>query len=118
MSNNTLTSLLFSFRGRANRKQFWMATLAIMLLVILVMLADMKLFGNGEPSTLTYVLYVLSFWPMYAIQVKRWHDRNKSGWWALLTLIPIIGAIWVLIECGFLAGTPGSNRFGEAPADG
>ena len=47
-----------------------------------------------------------------AIQVKRWHDRNKSGWWVLIGLIPLIGGIWALIETGFLAGDDGENRFG------
>jgi uncharacterized membrane protein YhaH (DUF805 family) len=54
-------------------------------------------------------------WPALALQVKRWHDRDKSGWWVLIAFIPIIGAFWVLIECGFLDGTPGPNRFGPSP---
>ncbi len=42
---------------------------------------------------------------------------DKSGWWMLIALIPIIGSIWFLIELGFLAGTPGPNRFGPPPTD-
>ena len=49
------------------------------------------------------------------IERKRWHDRDKSGWWALLNLIPVIGTLWILIECGFLRGTYGGNRFGPDP---
>ena len=49
------------------------------------------------------------------VGIKRWHDRDKSGWWSLIAFIPLIGFLWVLIECGFLAGTSGSNRFGEDP---
>ncbi|TGR16409.1 DUF805 domain-containing protein, partial [Mesorhizobium sp. M8A.F.Ca.ET.197.01.1.1] len=46
---------------------------------------------------------------------KRWHDRNKSGWWTLIGLIPIIGGIWLLIELGILEGTRGANQYGPDP---
>jgi uncharacterized membrane protein YhaH (DUF805 family) len=64
--------------------------------------------------TLVPVLIValVFLWPNYAICTKRWHDRGKSGWWSLIILIPIIGAIWMLVECGFLSGEDGSNHYG------
>ena len=49
--------------------------------------------------------------PQYAIAAKRWHDRNKSGWWSLISLIPLVN-FWMLIELGFLTGTDSANRFG------
>jgi uncharacterized membrane protein YhaH (DUF805 family) len=49
------------------------------------------------------------------VQIKGWHDRDKSGWWILINLVPCIGALWTLIECGFLPGTRGDNRFGPNP---
>ena len=49
---------------------------------------------------------------------KRYHDRGKSGWWYLVTFIPLIGPIWVLIELQFLSGDRGSNRFGPPPGGG
>src|SRR3546814_14546367 len=54
-------------------------------------------------------------WPGIVIAIKRWHDRDKSGWWILIVLIPIVGPIWALVENGFLAGTAGPNRFGPDP---
>ena len=57
------------------------------------------------------VLFVIGI----AILAKRWHDQDRSGWWSLLLLIPILGGLIVLIMCGFIAGTPGPNRFGEGP---
>jgi uncharacterized membrane protein YhaH (DUF805 family) len=45
------------------------------------------------------------------IGIKRFHDRDKSGWWVLIAFVPIIGWIWYLIECGFLPGTDGPNRY-------
>ena len=58
------------------------------------------------------LLFLLAYYVGFPIIVKRWHDRDKSGWWVLIGLIPVIGACWTIIECGFLKGTEGSNRFG------
>lgn len=49
--------------------------------------------------------------PAFLVYIKRWHDRDKSGWWMLIVLIPLVGLIWFLVELGLLPGTPGSNRF-------
>ena len=49
-----------------------------------------------------------------SVQVRRLHDTDKSGWWSLLGIIPLIGSIILLIMCVF-EGTPGTNRFGEDP---
>ena len=61
------------------------------------------------------VLILLFLWPTLCVYAKRWHDRNKSGWWTLIALVPIVGGIWMLIECGLLRGTRGDNRFGPDP---
>jgi uncharacterized membrane protein YhaH (DUF805 family) len=50
--------------------------------------------------------------PSILVDIKRWHDRDKSGWWMPILFVPIIGAIWL-----FLAGTPGPNRFGGPVMD-
>jgi uncharacterized membrane protein YhaH (DUF805 family) len=50
-----------------------------------------------------------------AIGAKRWHDRNKSGWWNLIGFIPYIGSIWQFVECGSMRGTHGSNNYGGDP---
>ena len=77
---------------------------------------------NASATTIEWVVtaYLLAlavFIPSILVDIKRWHDRDKSGWWMLILLVPIIGAIWFLIELGFLAGTPGPNRFGAPAAD-
>jgi Protein of unknown function (DUF805) len=51
------------------------------------------------------------------MQVKRWHDRGKSGWMVLINLIPLIGWVWTLVELGLLEGTLGPNQYGEDPLD-
>ena len=113
----SLKSLLFSFRGRINRLPFWIVTL-ILLGCGSIFQQLMGPYGPENPMTigsgvLTFVNFVMVLWIGLAVQIKRWHDRNKSGWWALLNLIPVIGHIWILIECGILRGTAGNNRFGR-----
>ena len=51
------------------------------------------------------------------LHIKRCHDRDKSGWWCLLLLIPVVGTIWAIIDLGVLAGTLGENRFGPDPLE-
>lgn len=69
-------------------------------------------------SALWGVFFLASFlaiWPYLAIAIKRWHDRDKSGWWVLIGLVPLIGPIWAIVETGFLPGTDGPNQFGADP---
>jgi uncharacterized membrane protein YhaH (DUF805 family) len=54
--------------------------------------------------------------PSIAVQVRRFHDQDKSGWFVLLSLIPFLGAIIVLVFM-FIEGTKGPNRFGADPKD-
>jgi uncharacterized membrane protein YhaH (DUF805 family) len=49
------------------------------------------------------------------VKIKRWHDRDKSAIWSLIALAPFIGSMWAFVECGFLEGTRGDNRFGPPP---
>ena len=56
---------------------------------------------------------IACLWPHLALAFKRIHDRNHSGWFLLIFLIPIVGPLWLLIEVWFLKGTVGVNRFGE-----
>ncbi len=59
----------------------------------------------------------LSCIPGFAGTTKRWHDRNRSGWWSLLLLVPVIGWIWVFISLGCRDGSRGPNRFGPDPLE-
>jgi uncharacterized membrane protein YhaH (DUF805 family) len=64
---------------------------------------------------LLMIVSLVVIWPGLAINIKRWHDRDKSGWWILISLIPFVGPIWALVEVGFLPGTPGPNQYGPDP---
>ncbi len=68
------------------------------------------------PATLVGVIFIfVVVWLSLANMAKRYHDRNKSAWWVLIILVPVVGPIWNFIECGFLPGTAGSNQFGPDP---
>ncbi|MCK5503818.1 MAG: DUF805 domain-containing protein, partial [Thermodesulfovibrionia bacterium] len=74
--------------------------------------------GDLNEITKPQIMFLIwIFWPSIAVQAKRWHDRNKSGWWIAIGLVPIVGPIWAFIENGFLPGDPGKNRFGPAPME-
>jgi len=105
---------IFSFEGRISRKPYWIFMLVIFIGSIITTVIDLA--TTGQETGLTSVIFTLIFlWPALAIQVKRWHDRDKSGWWVLINLFPIIGPIWAIIENGFLPGTEGVNRYGDNP---
>src|SRR5271156_2616270 len=108
-----LLPLLFSFDGRISRFPFWMCVLAC---VIIGVLAAM-FFGSHSQAMhrFTDIMAIVLLWPGLAVQAKRWHDRDKSAWWILINLVPLIGQLWALIENGFLRGTEGKNRFGDDP---
>lgn len=124
---------LFSPQGRVNRGQFWASVLfyLIFLMIAALLLAALWQVVPGErtedgsfsvngPRALPYL--IVSFGTMIALTwsgivmgIKRYHDRNKSGFWILIQFVPVVGAIWYLVEAGFLAGTPGPNDYGPAP---
>lgn len=112
----TYSDILFSFEGRINRAKYWGYTLLIALAVIAVGLIGVVLAGQGGFWTTYFVAILIIIWPALALGVKRCHDRNRSGWFILVSLIPIV-SIWYLIEVGFLRGTDGPNDYGEDPLE-
>jgi uncharacterized membrane protein YhaH (DUF805 family) len=118
-----MMQLLFSFDGRIRRTNYWLGALGSGLVYgviagICVMIGVMLSHGQGI-GIIGMVLYLVvlffAIWTSLALQIKRWHDRDKSWVWIFISFIPLVGAIWTLIEVGFLDGTPGPNRFGPSP---
>jgi uncharacterized membrane protein YhaH (DUF805 family) len=119
--------LLFSLRGRIRRRQYWFGSLLMMLFLLFggvgAGLATYSLRQSGDGNTLALLvlilvvapLILLAIWWSFALSVKRWHDRNKSGLWVLIGLIPYIGSLWAFIENGCLPGTEGPNDYGPDP---
>ena len=116
-----ITHLLFSYQGRVRRLHFWLGLIGagIVFCVLYGILFSMSGYASGSPNGLVIALMLavdlVWLYVALAIEVKRCHDRDKSGWFVLIGLIPIIGAIWLLVELGFLDGTQGPNRFGPSP---
>ena len=105
------------FSGRARRKEFWMFALFSSLFTILAIVLD-NIFGIAMQGTIygpIYFLYMLAILiPALALTVRRLHDVGKSGWFILISLIPFIGAIWLLVLfC--IEGVPGQNEYGPNP---
>jgi uncharacterized membrane protein YhaH (DUF805 family) len=121
----SLQKFLFSFDGRVSRAPYWLALLAVLFIdsAVFGIVGGFELLDGdtmaGErkgPSRLWALLIVVpSFWVGLVLSVKRWHDRNKSGRWVLINLVPVVGWLWHFIECGVLRGTVGPNRFGQDP---
>jgi uncharacterized membrane protein YhaH (DUF805 family) len=107
--------------GRVDRKQWWLRFVLPVFVITLVLALVDKALGTYNPEagvgTLSALFALAALVPAIFIYIKRFHDRDKSGWWVLIGLVPIIGALWLLIELGFLAGTPGPNRFGPPVTD-
>jgi len=104
----------FSFDGRIGRQDFWLRYVLPYLGMLFVTVLFTSINENAG-STLSLIFSLIAIWPSLAVIAKRWHDRNKSGWWILINIIPIVGSIWALVENGFLRGTVGPNHFGPDP---
>ncbi|MER5772417.1 DUF805 domain-containing protein [Streptomyces sp. NPDC001985] len=100
-----------TFRGRARRKEFWMFTLWATVTAIPLLALDIVLW---EPPVLT-VLYALAIGlPSLAVTVRRLHDIGLSGWWYLISFIPIAGPT-VIFVFNLLDGQVNDNEFGPNP---
>ena len=103
------------FDGRAPRSEYWWFLVFIFLVDVVAACIDLSASTIYEKSGLVSALANLAlFLPNLAVCVRRLHDLNKSGWWVLLSFIPIIGPI-VLIVWFATRGTVGANSFGEDP---
>jgi uncharacterized membrane protein YhaH (DUF805 family) len=105
------------FSGRARRMEYWVFSLINLLIIcVLVFLDAMLGFEVGEDQIgLLSAIYVLAvLLPSLAVSVRRLHDTDRSGWWLLIGILPLIGDI-VLLIFFVLDSTPGDNRFGPNP---
>lgn len=104
------------FSGRARRKEFWMFILVNLVLTGVLSILD-KMLGlriKGDEGLLTTLYGVLVFLPYWAVQFRRLHDTDRSAWWLLLLLIPVVGWL-IILAFNCQKGTPGENKFGSDP---
>jgi uncharacterized membrane protein YhaH (DUF805 family) len=105
------------FSGRSRRMEYWYFVLFNIIVGVVLALIDMLLGTFSAVSNIgllsgIYSLAVLI--PTLAVTVRRLHDIDRTGWWILINLIPLIGTI-VLLVFALTPGTPGSNRYGPDP---
>ena len=120
-SNTTMT-------GRVGRKTYWQFLgLSFALLIISGIIVSfipeassiINIETSSDPFSYAKVIGILCFLLLtvfvlnVCITIRRLHDRNMSGWWILLNIIPYIGGLIIFIICGFLKGTVGKNKYGE-----
>ncbi|HUI92531.1 MAG TPA: DUF805 domain-containing protein [Chitinivibrionales bacterium] len=107
------------FSGRARRREYWMFALFQIIFYVAAAILDNVFHTKlqGELYGLFYCLYALAtFLPNLGVTVRRLHDVGKSGWFMLIALIPIIGAIWLLVlMCR--DGDQGQNDYGPDPKE-
>ena len=99
------------FSGRAQRKEYWMFVLFN--LIIGFVLAFVEGFF-GSPGVLAGIYGLAVLIPGIAVSIRRLHDTNRSGWWMLICLIPVIGGL-VLLVFMVLDSQKQENQYGPNP---
>jgi uncharacterized membrane protein YhaH (DUF805 family) len=101
------------FNGRSRRKEYWMFLLFNTIISYALQFVDH--FISDSPLGFISGIYSLAvILPSLAVGIRRLHDVNKSGWYYLLLLLPIIGWIWLIILLA-TDGTQGPNKYGADP---
>jgi len=112
-----MQALLFGFRGRFTRANFCLVHVGVSVVATVLLgaafVSNVLSAGVDGAATATFtilgmtgvvvaLLFIPLVWIGLAASVKRWHDCDKSGWWMLVTFVPVIGGLWFLIECIFV----------------
>ena len=99
-----------NFSGRACRSEYWYWILFIVIADIVTGIIDAAL----GIQLVTSIFGLVTLLPSLAIAIRRLHDLDRTGWWVLLGLIPLIG--WIILLIWYVTkGTDGPNRFGPDP---
>lgn len=104
------------FSGRAARSEYWYWVLFAILVDIATNLIDAGIGSTGHFGVVSIIAGLILLLPGIAVSARRLHDRDKSGWFLLLGLIPLVGPI-ILIVWFCMRGTIGPNRFGPDPLE-
>jgi uncharacterized membrane protein YhaH (DUF805 family) len=103
-------SKYFNFTDRACRSEFWYWTLFTFIVGIVTALIDTKL----DTQLVNGLFQLVTIIPSIAIGVRRLHDIDRTGWWILISFVPLVGFI-LLVVWWATKGTDGPNRFGPDP---
>ena len=106
-----MTQKYASFSGRARRTEYWMFFLVYFVIALVIGVVEGLLSIGGY---LTGIFALVHLLPSLGVTVRRLHDTGRSGWWILLSFIPIIGAL-VLLYFMVISGEPQDNAYGPNP---
>ncbi|MCX6829657.1 MAG: oligopeptide:H+ symporter [candidate division Zixibacteria bacterium] len=111
----SITKLYFSFSGRINRVKFWLHIVLVLILAFAMVFLIFFMAARDQGVIVGYIIAIPAvLWPALALNVKRCHDRGRSGAYALLAFIPFVN-IWYIFDIGFQRGTIGTNDYGPDP---
>jgi uncharacterized membrane protein YhaH (DUF805 family) len=105
------------FAGRARRSEYWYFVLFYMLILIVLMGVDAMTGTYSKDAGLGLLSGIFSigtFLPSLGVAIRRLHDTGRSGWWVLISLIPLVGFI-ILIVFFAQDSQPGTNQYGPNP---
>jgi uncharacterized membrane protein YhaH (DUF805 family) len=111
------------FSGRSQRKEYWLFALFTIVVSLLIdgtlggswsVLTGLRPAPTASGSILGGIFALVNFLPSLAVMVRRLHDTDRSGWWFLILLVPIVGFV-IFLYFMVSDGTPGVNRFGDDP---
>ena len=122
-------NLLLSYDGRIGRGRFWLGLLlnVVCLFGLSAVVGGVAaLVGSGGPRTdpasikpgdvivvvLGLAALITYIWMHFAVLAKRCHDRGKSGWMSLISMIPLAGPIWMIVDLGIIEGVDEANQWG------
>ena len=116
--NPSFVELFFSFKGRINRAKYWLYDVVILTIMLYI---PTIFIGTAIRESVGLIVgfgigFLIIVWPHLALNIKRCHDRNRSGLFFLISIIPLLN-IWYVIEVSFLKGTAGNNAYGSDPLD-
>ena len=119
MFNQDWKYLFTSFDGRINREPFWAGVLVLIgANIVLAIVGGILGAIFGPLQYLATIASLVLIYPAVALYAKRWHDQSKSGWWTLVCLIPLLGAIYMIYMLGIKEGEPAANQYGQNPLGG
>jgi uncharacterized membrane protein YhaH (DUF805 family) len=113
----TCFSKYATLTGRASRAEYWYFFLFYLLANAVSAILDAALFRGSGFSPLNSITALVLLAPSLAVGVRRLHDTDRSGWWMLLLLVPLVGQI-ILIVWFCTRSEPQPNRFGPPPIHG
>lgn len=102
------------FDGRADRPEYWWFALLEFIAIFVFGAASELPFIGGLMAFVGVIVLLALFVPALAVSFRRLHDTDRSAWWVLIGLIPLVGGLVLLVFC-CLPGTKGPNRFGDDP---